>query len=282
MGFRNVQGQAIDGGGVLQSNLNLNSKNLTNGGDITAAHANGYMLENAASSNTNPTIIPDRAAATSGFGHSSSRLQFILGGVQAYDLSATNLRTNSSSVSTTLRGSISNDTGDVVVADDLGLTTTCALTAGTMTATSSARVRQTTHVFSWTNAMVTALGANLTGDITVCTLPAKTVVKRAFIVIDTAAAGPTTLTVAVGRAAALYIDYVVASDAKAAANTVYGDAIAEVGTNLQDSGATAHMDDMPSYTGTTAIKAHFIATVANLDQTTTSTGRIILITETLA
>ncbi len=117
--------------------------------------------------------------------------------------------------------------------------------------------------------MVGALGGNLTGDITVCTLPAKTVVTNAYIVITGAATGPATLTVALGRTSATYLDYIAASDAKAAANTVYGDASGERGANL-----TGY--DMPSYTGTTAVKVHFIATVANLDQTLSSTGTVIL------
>lgn len=143
------------------------------------------------------------------------------------------------------------------------------LTAGTMTVGTSSMVRSTVHKFSWTNAMVVALGAGLTGDIAVCTLPAKTVVKRAWVVITGQAAGVTTLTVAVGRTSALYIDYIVASDAKAAVNTKYGGASADLGTNL-----TGY--DLPSVTATTLVNAHFISTVQNLNATTGSTGDIYL------
>ncbi len=146
---------------------------------------------------------------------------------------------------------------------------TGAVTAGTMTPSNIYQVRRVLHSFVWTNAMVVALGAGLTGDVTVCTLPAKTVVLNAYVVITGTAAGVATLTVAVGRTAAGYIDYIVASDAKVAANTVYGDASGERGTNL-----TGY--DLPSYTGTTAVKAHFVSTVQNLDQTTGSTGTVIL------
>jgi len=147
-----------------------------------------------------------------------------------------------------------------------------APTAGTMTETAVGFPVSVINKYSWTNAMVTALGASLTGDITVCTLPARTVVKRCWVVIASAAAGVTTLTVAVGRVAAGYIDWVVASDAKAAANSVYGDAIGEIGTGL----ASLPQGDMPSFTATTAVKAHFISTVANLDQVTNSTGVVYL------
>lgn len=144
-----------------------------------------------------------------------------------------------------------------------------ALTAGTLTVEKSAEARTVVSSFTWTNAMVVALGAATAGDITVATLPAKTVVRNAYVVITGTAAGTTTLTVAFGRTGAGYIDYIVASDAKVAANTVYGDASGERGTNL-----TGY--DLPSYTGTTAVKVHFISTGANLDQVTGSTGRVIL------
>lgn len=143
------------------------------------------------------------------------------------------------------------------------------LTAATMTAETTGFLKSATHSYTWTNAQVVALGAALTGDITVATLPAKTVVLNAYVVITGQAAGTTTLTVAVGRTSALFIDYIVASDAKAAVNTVYGDASAERGTNLVGY-------DLPSYTGTTTVTAHFIATGTNLNTVTGSTGRVVL------
>lgn len=148
------------------------------------------------------------------------------------------------------------------------------LTAGTMTQTTVNRARTAVHRYDWTNAMVVALGATTTGNITVATLPAKTVVKNAYVVITGAAAGPATVTVSLGRTGADYIDYVVASDAKAAANTVYGDASGERGTNLTNY-------DMPSFTGTTDVVAQFISSGANLDTVTGSTGTIYLETYTL-
>jgi len=152
--------------------------------------------------------------------------------------------------------------------------TSGVLTAGTMTQSVSSLAQSTVHRFDWTNAMIVALGANLTGDITVCTLPAKTVVKRVWAVITGQAAGPTTLTMAIGRTGALCIDYLIAVTIKAAANTIYGAVAGDLGTNL-----TGY--DLPSYTGTTAVKAHFIATVSNLDQTTGSSGSIYIETMVL-
>lgn len=131
-----------------------------------------------------------------------------------------------------------------------------------------------TNKYTWNNAAIVALGANLTGEITVATLPAKTVVKNAYVVINTAATGSATLTVALGYTGGSYVDYIVASDARAAANTVYGDTSGERGTAL-----TGY--DLPSFTGTTDLKLHFISTVNNLDQVLTSTGTVYIETEIL-
>lgn len=151
---------------------------------------------------------------------------------------------------------------------------TSLLTTGTMTATNVALSRRALHRYDWTNAMVVALGATTAGDITVATLPAKTKVVNAYVVITGQAASVTTLTVAVGRTSAAYIDYIVASDAKAAVSTVYGDSLAERGTNL-----TGY--DLPSWTGTTAINAHFVSSGGNLSAVTASTGSVYLETITL-
>ena len=156
--------------------------------------------------------------------------------------------------------------------------TPLTLTASTMTASITAQLKTTTHAYAWTNAMVVTLGAALTGDINVVTLPAKTQIDNAYLVIDTAAGGVTTLTVSCGDAigGTPFINYIVASDAKAAANTVYGDAVAERGTSID-----VEFYYLPSYTATTLVTCHFISTVQNLDQTTTSTGRLILTTTLL-
>ena len=173
--------------------------------------------------------------------------------------------------------------GSVVAAMDAasGLTYgpgpgTGMLTAGTMTGNTTQYLRTGWTKFAWTNAMVVALGATTTGNISVCTLPAKTIVKRCIVIITGAAAGPASVSVSVGRTGAAYIDFVVASDAKAAANTVYGDAQAEIGAGL-----VGGIDDMPSYTGTTVVNAQFVSVGANLSTVTGSTGIVYLQTELL-
>lgn len=88
-GNRQSSGLPLEGGTLtgtlttaavtLGGTLNCNSNSITNGGDISAAHANGYMLENAAASDTNPTIIPARSTPTTGMG-GLSRYALVSGG----------------------------------------------------------------------------------------------------------------------------------------------------------------------------------------------------------
>lgn len=151
-----------------------------------------------------------------------------------------------------------------------------ALTAGTLAIANNAAGSRFLTKFTWTNAQIVALGGVLAGDISVCTLPARCVVSRAWMVVTGTAAGVTTLTGAIGRVAAGYIDYIIASDLKAAPNTIYGDLVAELGTNLN-----TFVGDLSSWTATTLINFHLISTVQNLDQTTGSTGNIYLETTIL-
>lgn len=154
-----------------------------------------------------------------------------------------------------------------------------ALTAGTLTYGKQAYERAALHEFSWTNAMVVA-AAGSSNKINVCTLPAKTVVRRAWIIIDTAATQAATLTVQAGTAADTD-GYLLAGNAKSAANTVYGDADAEVGVLLFDAADDHWLDNLPSYTGTTVVQIEFTIGAGTLADVTASTGRVILETVTL-
>ena len=145
-----------------------------------------------------------------------------------------------------------------------------ALTNGAITRNASAQVRSVYHKFSWTNANVAGL-TGTTGNLVVGTLPAKTLVKSALIIITGQAAGVTALTVSLGRTASAYIDYLVASDAKAVANTVYGDTFTDLGANLSEL-----IGDLPSVTGTTAVNLQFVSAIEDLSTVTGSTGEIIL------
>ena len=145
--------------------------------------------------------------------------------------------------------------------------------SGDMTVETSARITQATHSYTWTFAQVnTALGAGTTGDVLVVATTAKTEVVDVQVAITQAALGPNTLTVACGRVGATYIDYIVASDAKAVVNTLYGDVVGDRGTNL-----TGY--DVPSYTAATDVVCHFVA--GNTTDLTAGTGRVILTTRLL-
>lgn len=143
------------------------------------------------------------------------------------------------------------------------------LTAGTMTYSTKALLGTTIHRFDWTNAMIVALGAVGAGDITVCTLPAQTVVTNVYVVINTPDTSANALTVAVGRTAAAYTDYIGASDAKAVGGTVYGAVVGDRGANL-----TGY--DLPSYSATTDVVAHFIKAVTALNTVVACTGSVLI------
>ncbi len=123
---------------------------------------------------------------------------------------------------------------------------------------------------SFVNADVVALGAATTGNILVGTLPSRGKVAFAFVRMTGACVGPTTVTVSLGRTASAYIDYVVASNAKATG--VYGDVSGERGTNMAD----AFFGDVPSLAGTTAINLQFVSTGANLNTATACAGEVLV------
>lgn len=89
--------------------------------------------------------------------------------------------------------------------------------------------------YQWTNAQIVAAGSGVGPlNVSIGTVPAKSVITKTHLIVDgqaTLAAG--TLTGAVGATATAYIDLIVASDLKAVATTIYGDAANERGaTNI--------------------------------------------------
>lgn len=67
------------------------------------------------------------------------------------------------------------------------------LTSGTLNYRAKSQIKSCFHKFEWTNDMITALGATTTGTITVCTLPAGTIIKNAIYVINISASNITSL-----------------------------------------------------------------------------------------
>jgi hypothetical protein len=107
-------------------------------------------------------------------------------------------------------------------------------------------------------------------------------VIHAYIVISTAATnmGAATCTGQLGTDAT-YSNYLNAGSLLAAANTVYGDADAEMGGSLPP---TVHVGHLPSWTATTAVKVRFATDGAGgktLADVLTCTGSVYLLTETL-
>jgi len=113
--------------------------------------------------------------------------------------------------------------------------------------------------FTITNADVVALGAALTGDITLFALGANEILENLIANVTAPGAGTTTLTMAIGKTAAAYTDVIPASDVKTAA-VVLGQSAATraAATLLGDTHAVA----------AATYKAHFISTVENLSEVT--------------
>lgn len=205
---------------------------------------------------------------------------------------------NATLTSITFEGATANDyettiavtdpTADrtVTVADASGIVLLgTPLTAATMTAAAGNGSTGTAwHKYTWTAAMVvsgrTAAGAS---NVKVATLPAKTVVTRAYIITNAAATGVDSPTVSLGRTGAGYIDYVVATAPGIA--TIIGNAIAEIGTNLKNAAADAPIEDFAVFADTTStvdVYAQFTCDGApDIDQWAAATGTVYLETYTL-
>lgn len=153
-----------------------------------------------------------------------------------------------------------------------------ALTAGTFAGATSGFVRGAWFRLAWTNAMLAACGAGATCDITIGTLQARIMVKRALIEVTGQATHASTLTMSLGTAAG-GTQYVLASDLKAAAGTLYGDAVAETGASLKDSGNTAWVDHIPAFGTTQALNVRLTAGAGNVNSVTGSTGAVLLLLE---
>jgi hypothetical protein len=122
---------------------------------------------------------------------------------------------------------------------------------------------------TWTNAeIVTAGTGGTSATIDVGVLPAGWQLLSAYIIVGTQATfAAGTLTMGVGRTGATYVDFLAASDLKAAAATVYGNAAAERATDaaIQYGAAAA------------TVKAIITAGAGDLANVTTSTGTIYLL-----
>lgn len=110
-----------------------------------------------------------------------------------------------------------------------------------------------------TNAQVAALGAAVTGDITLFDLTAKEFLENIIADVTVAGGGTTSLTMGIGKTSTAYVDCIVASDIKTAA-IVLGVLAAQRGVAMI--GGDYHVGAAATY------KAHFISTVQNLSAVT--------------
>lgn len=122
--------------------------------------------------------------------------------------------------------------------------------------------------YSWTNAQIVAGGAGGTSyNLPIGTLPAKSRIVATYLTLDTQATfAAGTLTGSVGVAGTAYADWIVASDLKGTAATVYGDAAAERGAT--------NIDGQLYYATAKSIYMQVLAGAGNLANVTTSTGTI--------
>lgn len=155
-----------------------------------------------------------------------------------------------------------------------------ALTGGTLTY-SKQHLKTQWSLFTWTNAMIAALGAATSGDITAFTLPAKTIVHAVIMAVTGQAASVTTLTSTLGTNSATFDNYLNAGDLKAAVNTVYGDALSETGVALNGTTTPPGLGHLASFVSTTDVKMHVVSTIENLSAVTGSTGSIWILTSLL-
>lgn len=140
---------------------------------------------------------------------------------------------------------------------------TWSLVAGTNAAANFGLIK-----YDWTNSTITAGAGGTSIDVTIGTLPAKSQVLSVYAILAgqaTFAAG--TLTLGVGRTATAYVDLLVASDLKAVAATIYGNAAAERATD-------AAIQYLASQT---TVKAQFLAGAGDLTNVTGSSGTIYLL-----
>jgi hypothetical protein len=114
-----------------------------------------------------------------------------------------------------------------------------------------------------------------THDELIVTLPAKTVLVSAQILITEQATFTDTLVISLGSTAATYDQIILDSDLKVSANTIYGDVDGERGADLPDANMLGFK--MYSYTATQDIYAHIDGNATNLNDASATAGEFDVI-----
>ena len=172
-----------------------------------------------------------------------------------------------------LRAVDSHSSGTVTVKAK-ALSTNPGVWAPCVATASSTAVTQGFVKYTWTNAQIVAGGTGGTSyNLPIGTLPAKSRVIATYLTLDTQATfAAGTLTGSVGVAGTAYADWIVASDLKGTAATVYGDAAAERGaTNIHG---------QLYYPTAQAMYMQVLAGAGDIANVTTCTGTIVVRYET--
>lgn len=133
----------------------------------------------------------------------------------------------------------------------------------------NALLRHAVAQYRWDNSIIAGLSGT-SDTLIVTSLPAKTILLRAFIVITGQAAGPTTVAATLGTNATNYDNMLASASLKVAANTIYGNASAERGT------ANGSGDGFISYNTETDLILKVTSSGGNLSTVTGSGGMIFL------
>lgn len=112
--------------------LNMGAQAITNCGDVTSDNANGFLLENAAASATNPTLCPNRSTPTYGIGSQASSVEIVQAGAQGGNFGSTGLQQVTGGLAA--RGLSSN--GGIFQALVSATTQVTGMSGATVTATS--------------------------------------------------------------------------------------------------------------------------------------------------
>jgi hypothetical protein len=142
--------------------------------------------------------------------------------------------------------------GTYAASTDLALTAASGGTTGNATLSNNGYLRTATSKMAITHAAFdTACDTLTTCNYKMVTLPARTIVNRAYFVVDIAETHITPVTVSCGDTAAGYVDYILA--ATTTAQTIYGDAVAEQGASLASGASHIH-----STSATTDVYCQFV------------------------
>lgn len=139
--------------------------------------------------------------------------------------------------------------------------------AGNLSEIATGEARTVWQRYDWNNSNIANLGAVTSANVKICTLPARTIVTNAVMILTTGASGALTIAASIGSIGPNYTNLLGSSSLKAADGTVYG---------LPPASA-----DLLALSVPTDVYLRVVSTVGNLNITTGSSGTIYLETAVL-